>query len=178
MTPHSHRRNWSMPPVLYRVSRGRSKMASRTAWRSVSTWADPGVRTSSTSSPWSRKRPSSCATRTARECTALLTESRSFFNVASVVMAYSLSNCSAPLAYARVNARGFVHRTRYLQHCALSRRGIRQRWPLVPELRAHAPMVTGAVFAVRTVVHHVGLVLGAVDGPASGHASRPGGTVE
>src|SRR5262252_5065430 len=146
MTPHSHRRNWSMPPLLYRVSRGRSKMASRTAWRSVSTWADPGVRTRSTSSPWSRKRPSSWATRTARECTALLTESRSFFNVASVVMTYSLSN--------------------------------KARWILIPELHAHWPVVARPVFAVRAVVHYLGLVFGVVHGPGAGYASQPGGPVE
>src|SRR5262245_45098279 len=84
MTPHSQRRNWSTPPVLYKVSRGRSKIASRTAWRSVSTWADPAVLTSSTSRPCSRNSPSSRATKTAREWTALLTESRTFFNVTSV----------------------------------------------------------------------------------------------
>src|SRR5713226_8862489 len=51
-------------------------------------------------------------------------------------------------------------------------------WPLIPDLHTHWPVVARPVFAVRAIVHHVGLVLGVVHGPGAGYASQPGGPVE
>src|SRR5438034_10451369 len=58
----------------------RSKMFSRSAWWSESRCPDPGVFRMSTSSPSSRKKPSSRATSKGRWWTAFILETRTFFS--------------------------------------------------------------------------------------------------
>src|SRR5258708_19920241 len=60
----------------------RSNTLARSAWWSESRWPDPGVRMMSTSSPWSRKNPSSRATSSGRSWIAFIMEALTFFMAA------------------------------------------------------------------------------------------------
>src|ERR687896_1810042 len=57
----------------------RSKTLGRSAWWSESRWPEPGVFRISTSSPWSRKKPSSRATSSGRSWIAFIIEALTFF---------------------------------------------------------------------------------------------------
>src|ERR687896_1211293 len=57
----------------------RSKTLGRSAWWSESRWPEPGVFTISTSSPWSRKKPSSRATSSGRSWIAFIIEALTVF---------------------------------------------------------------------------------------------------
>src|SRR4029077_8206361 len=59
----------------------RSKMFSRSAWWSELRWPEPGVLRISTSSPSSRKKPSSRATSSGRSWIAFIMETFTFFSV-------------------------------------------------------------------------------------------------
>src|SRR5690349_15402412 len=89
ITPHSHIRNWSHCPWSYSASMVRSKMLSRSAWWSESRCPDPGVFSISTSSPSSRKKPSSRATRSGRSWIAFIMETFTFFNALAMGCASS-----------------------------------------------------------------------------------------
>src|SRR5258707_11026667 len=60
----------------------RSNTLARSAWWSESRWPVPGVRMMSTSSPWSRKNPSSRATSSGRSWIAFIMEALTFFMAA------------------------------------------------------------------------------------------------
>src|ERR1051326_4950786 len=62
----------------------RSKMFERSAWWSEFAWPEPGVRRISTSSPWSRKKPSSRATSSGRSWMAFIIEAFTFFRLAAI----------------------------------------------------------------------------------------------
>src|SRR5258707_11080606 len=63
----------------------RSNTLARSAWWSESRWPVPGVRMMSTSSPWSRKNPSSRATSSGRSWIAFIMEALTFFMAAPLL---------------------------------------------------------------------------------------------
>ena len=78
----------------------RSKMLERSALWSESRLPYPGVRTISTSSPWSRKKPSSRATRSGRSWIAFIIEAFTFFRFAAMrALRYSQARLSTVFSY-------------------------------------------------------------------------------